>query len=68
MRANCFILKHQNIQTVRDAVFIGPVSKELLYQTILIFDMEYLIPKGSWVSYIPQTQSKGESIIFWILF
>jgi len=54
-----FLAKEQGIHTSKDAVFIGPGSKELLYQTILIFEAEYLIPKGSWVSYIPQIQSKG---------
>ena len=54
-----FLKKHQNIETIREAIFIGPGSKELVYQSILIFDGEFLIPKGSWVSYIPQIQSKG---------
>tara|TARA_B110000091_G_scaffold214477_1_gene268261 strand:+ start:1017 stop:2288 length:1272 start_codon:yes stop_codon:yes gene_type:complete len=54
-----FLKKHQNIETIREAIFIGPGSKELLYQSILIFEGEFLIPKGSWVSYIPQIQSKG---------
>jgi aspartate/methionine/tyrosine aminotransferase len=56
-----FLNKHQNIETTKEAVFIGPGSKELLYQSILIFEGEFLIPKGSWVSYIPQIQSKGGS-------
>ena len=54
-----FLKKHQGIDTDKDAVFIGPGSKELLYQSVLIFEGEFLIPKGSWVSYIPQIQSKG---------
>jgi aspartate aminotransferase len=54
-----FLKKHQNIKTTKESVFIGPGSKELLYQSILIFDAVFLIPKGSWVSYIPQIQSKG---------
>lgn len=54
-----FLKKHQNIKTTKESIFIGPGSKELLYQSILIFDAEFLIPKGSWVSYIPQIQSKG---------
>jgi aspartate/methionine/tyrosine aminotransferase len=54
-----FLKKHQNIKTIKESIFIGPGSKELLYQSILIFDAEFLIPKGSWVSYIPQIQSKG---------
>jgi aspartate aminotransferase len=54
-----FLKKHQNIETIREAIFIGPGSKELVYQSILIFNGEFLIPKGSWISYIPQIQSKG---------
>ena len=54
-----FLKNHQNIKTTKESIFIGPGSKELLYQSILIFDAEFLIPKGSWVSYIPQIQSKG---------
>ena len=54
-----FLEKHQNIKTTKESVFIGPGSKELLYQSILIFDAEFLIPKGIWVSYITQIQSKG---------
>jgi aspartate/methionine/tyrosine aminotransferase len=54
-----FLKEHQNISTYKDAIFIGPGSKELLYQSILIFEGNFLIPKGSWVSYIPQIQSKG---------
>jgi len=54
-----FLKKHQNITTKKEAIFIGPGSKELLYQSILIFECDFLIPKGSWVSYVPQIQSKG---------
>jgi aspartate/methionine/tyrosine aminotransferase len=54
-----FLKTHQDIATEKEAIFIGPGSKELLYQSILIFEGEFLIPKGSWVSYIPQIQSKG---------
>ena len=54
-----FLKKHQDIDTEKEAIFIGPGSKELLYQSVLIFEGEFLIPKGSWVSYIPQIQSKG---------
>ena len=56
-----FLSEHQGIQRASDLIFIGPGSKELLYQSILIFEGEFLIPKGSWVSYIPQIKSKGGS-------
>ena len=40
-------------------IFIGPGSKELLFQTVLILDHTFLIPRGSWVSYLPQIRAKG---------
>ena len=54
-----FLSIHQGIQRDSDQIFIGPGSKELLYQSILIFEGHFIIPKGSWVSYIPQIKSKG---------
>lgn len=54
-----FLVKNQGIDVDKEQVFIGPGSKELLYQSILIFEGHFLIPKGSWVSYIPQIKSKG---------
>jgi aspartate/methionine/tyrosine aminotransferase len=56
-----FLKKHQEVTVEKDLIFIGPGSKELLYQSILIFDAHFIIPKGSWVSYIPQIKSKGGS-------
>jgi aspartate/methionine/tyrosine aminotransferase len=58
-----FLKTHQDITSEKEAIFIGPGSKELLYQSILIFEGEFLIPKGSWVSYIPQIQSKGGTYV-----
>lgn len=54
-----FLKKHQNINANYEHLFIGPGSKELLYQTILILEGTFLIPKGSWVSYLPQIHSKN---------
>ena len=54
-----FLNEHQNIDANEDLVFIGPGSKELLFQTILLFKSTFLIPKGSWVSYGPQIESIG---------
>ena len=53
-----FLQKFQGITANSDFIYIGPGSKELLYQTILILDSVFLIPKGSWVSYGPQIKSK----------
>lgn len=54
-----FLSTHQGIQRNSDQIFIGPGSKELLYQSVLILEGHFIIPKGSWVSYIPQIKSKG---------
>ena len=54
-----FLSEHQGIQSASDLIFIGPGSKELLYQSVLIVEGHFIIPKGSWVSYIPQIKSKG---------
>ena len=54
-----FLSEHQGIQRASDLIFIGPGSKELLYQSVLILEGHFIIPKGSWVSYIPQIKSKG---------
>ena len=54
-----FLKAHQNIEAYWESIFIGPGSKELLYQTILILEGIFLIPKGSWVSYGPQIKSKN---------
>ena len=59
-----FLSKHQGINFDESAIFIGPGSKELLYQLIYLFDGLFLIPQGSWVSYAPQIKSKGGTIQF----
>ena len=56
-----FLGNHQQIKTNPENIFIGPGSKELLYQTILILEGTYLIPKGSWVSYQPQVKLIGKN-------
>ncbi|NNK76154.1 MAG: aminotransferase class I/II-fold pyridoxal phosphate-dependent enzyme [Maribacter sp.] len=54
-----FLEKHQNIHCKNEQILIGPGSKELLFQTILMIEGVFLIPKASWVSYVPQIISKG---------
>lgn len=54
-----FLKTHQNIEANSNYIYIGPGSKELLYQSVLMFEGVFLIPKGSWVSYGPQIVSKG---------
>lgn len=58
-KISIFLKNHQEIQFNSDDIFIGPGSKELLYQTILILEGVFLIPKGSWVSYLPQIKAKN---------
>ncbi|MCK5401696.1 MAG: aminotransferase class I/II-fold pyridoxal phosphate-dependent enzyme, partial [Flavobacteriaceae bacterium] len=53
----------QNITADSDFIYIGPGSKKLLYQTILILDSVFLIPKGSWVSYGPQINIKNSNYV-----
>jgi len=54
-----FLSKHQGINFDSKSIFIGPGSKELLYQLIYLLDGIFFIPQGSWVSYLPQIRSKG---------
>ncbi|MEE9362767.1 MAG: aminotransferase class I/II-fold pyridoxal phosphate-dependent enzyme [Cellulophaga sp.] len=54
-----FLKNNQGITAKSEYIYIGPGSKELLYQTIVILDSIFLIPKGSWVSYSPQIASRG---------
>lgn len=54
-----FLKKFLNIAADAQYIYIGPGSKELLYHTILMLDGTFLVPQGSWVSYVPQIRSKG---------
>ncbi len=58
-----FLKDFQDIKADSDFIYIGPGSKELLYQTILILEGTFLIPKGSWVSYGPQINSKNGNYV-----
>ncbi len=44
-------------------VFIGPGSKELIFQTIYLMEGPLLIPAPSWVSYGPQAALRGKTIV-----
>lgn len=54
-----FLKKYQSLEFDSESIFIGPGSKELLYQIIYLLEGVFLIPKGSWVSYLPQIKSKN---------
>ncbi len=54
-----FLQIHQNVKMPSEAIFIGPGSKEFLYQIITLLEGVFFIPQASWVSYLPQVKSKG---------
>ncbi|WP_222981482.1 pyridoxal phosphate-dependent aminotransferase [Flagellimonas meishanensis] len=56
---SCYLKKYHGVTADPNYIYIGPGSKELLYQTILMLEGIFLIPQGSWVSYLPQIKSKG---------
>lgn len=43
-------------------VFVGPGSKELIFQTIYLMEGSLLVPAPSWVSYGPQAALRGKEI------
>ncbi|MGM0443340.1 MAG: pyridoxal phosphate-dependent aminotransferase [Fibrobacterota bacterium] len=45
-----------------DDVFIGPGSKELIFQSIYLMEGPLLVPAPSWVSYGPQATLRGKHI------
>ena len=59
VQLSVFLKKYQHLEVNPHAIYIGPGSKELLFQTIYILESTFLIPQGSWVSYLPQTQIKS---------
>ncbi|MGD9581349.1 MAG: pyridoxal phosphate-dependent aminotransferase [Vampirovibrionia bacterium] len=44
-------------------IFIGPGSKELIFDLMLLIDGDLMLPVPSWVSYIPQAKIAGKSAI-----
>ncbi len=58
-----FLKKHQDLDVEENNIYIGPGSKELLFQTKYILDSTFLIPQGSWVSYLPQVQIKNATYV-----
>ncbi len=54
-----FLYNHQKVEAKPENIFISPGSKTFLYQSILLLDTTFLIPRGSWVSYVPQIHTKG---------
>jgi aspartate/methionine/tyrosine aminotransferase len=54
-----FLWQYQGLKFNSESIFIGPGSKELLFQMIYLLEGVFLIPQGSWVSYLPQVKSKN---------
>ncbi len=46
-----------------DLTFVGPGSKELLFQLIYLLEGDLLIPAPSWVSYGPQAYLRGKKVV-----
>lgn len=44
-------------------IFVGPGSKELIFDLMLLIDGDLLLPVPSWVSYIPQARIAGKNAI-----
>jgi aspartate/methionine/tyrosine aminotransferase len=58
-----YLKNFQDVKADSDFIYIGPGSKELLYQTMLVLESTFLIPKGSWVSHGPQINSTNGSYV-----
>ena len=54
-----FLQKNYQLVVSAENIFIGPGSKELLFQLIYLLDCDFIIPAPSWVSYGPQINLKG---------
>ena len=54
-----YLSRVNGITTRPEQILIGPGSKELLFQTLMLVSGITLIPMGSWVSYLPQVIAKG---------
>ncbi|NNM22487.1 MAG: aminotransferase class I/II-fold pyridoxal phosphate-dependent enzyme [Flavobacteriaceae bacterium] len=65
LRANIatYLNNHQHVQAKKEHILIGPGSKELIYQSILLLDGTYIIPRGSWVSYLPQVKLANKKYV-----
>jgi aspartate/methionine/tyrosine aminotransferase len=53
-----FLSTYQEVKFESNSIFIGPGSKELLYQLIYLLEGIFFIPQASWVSYRPQIKTK----------
>ena len=52
------------ISTKKSQVIIGPGSKELIFDLLMVLDGLLLLPQPSWVSYVPQASLAQKSTFF----
>lgn len=52
-----------NLNCSPDNIFIGPGSKELIFDLLLLIEGDLILPVPSWVSYIPQAKLARKSAI-----
>ncbi|MGA0163674.1 MAG: pyridoxal phosphate-dependent aminotransferase [Bdellovibrionota bacterium] len=58
-----FVYKHFAMSYDADHIIVGPGSKQLLYQASAIIEGPILLPTPSWVSYAPQAEILGKTLI-----
>lgn len=58
-----FYQQYFNLVYHPDNIFIGPGSKELIFDLMLLLEGDLILPVPSWVSYIPQAKIAGKSVI-----
>ena len=46
-----------------EAIFVGPGSKELIFQMLYLLEGTVIIPAPSWVSYVPQARLLDKQIV-----
>ena len=57
-----FFRKEFGYDVDMDRVFVGPGSKELLFDLLYLLEGPLLVPAPSWVSYGPQTRMLGKPV------
>ncbi|MGD1828931.1 MAG: pyridoxal phosphate-dependent aminotransferase [Spirochaetaceae bacterium] len=58
-----YLKKEHQLEYTAEDVFIGPGSKELIFQLSYLVEGILLVPAPSWVSYGPQAAMRGKTLI-----
>ena len=58
-----YLRKEHRLDYDREDVFIGPGSKELIFQLSYLIEGYLLVPAPSWVSYGPQAALRGKRLV-----